>query len=185
MPKQIRPVFKLNGNDVKAGGIIFYRYTENSLDLLLINSERSIEDLGGCTDEDDEDIYYTVAREVEEESNKKFKMNNLIKRLKKDSVKLCYTPKSKYVIFVLKATEKEQKFKKEDFGDLETHDNIKRQIKWIPLSIFLKSDTIKEKLNWRLKNNALFKIFNEIKVKKFGDNIFAKYVKTVKKSDDA
>ena len=186
-PKKNRIIFKIDGNDVTSGGIIFYRYTAKSIDLLLINSERSIEDLGGCTEKGDIDIYYTVAREVEEESNKKFNRKNLIKRLKNDSTKHIYTAKSKYVIFILRATEKEQKFKKEDFGTKETHDNIERQIKWMPLEFFLKTDIIKDRLNWRLRNPALFNVFKEIKNKKFGGNIFSKHLTSisyVNSSDD-
>ena len=186
MPKKDdRPIFKIDGQDVKAGGIIFYRYTKKSIDLLLINSERSIEDLGGCSEKGDVDIYYTTAREVEEESNKQFNKRNLIKRLKHESTKHVYTQKSKYVIFVLKATEDEQKLKKEDFGNKETHDNIKRQVKWIPLEYFLKADVIKDRLNWRLKNATLFKIFKEIKNKKFGGNIFSNYAKSVSVVDSS
>lgn len=183
--KDNRPVFKLDGQDVKAGGIIFYRYGTKSIDLLLSASERSMDDLGGCTDIEDPDIYYTVAREVEEESNKKFNKKNLIKRLKQESTQYIYTPKSKYVIFILKASDDEKKFKKEDFGEKEIHDNIERQVKWIPLEFFLQSDTIQNKLNWRLRNAKLFNIFKEIKNKKFGGNIFSKHLTSTTYNDSS
>ena len=171
MPKKDTLFFTFNNKEVKAGGIIFYRHKNNSIDLLLSISDRSVEDMGGCIDKEDVNIYETVAREVSEESNKKFKIKNLIKRL--EDSRYIYTPKSKYVIFILEATETEAKFKKEDFGDTETHDNIKRTIKWIPIEIFLKQEFI-EKLNWRLVNSTLFKTLKELIVE---NTIFSKFIK--------
>jgi hypothetical protein len=176
--KDDRPIFKINGQEVKAGGIIFYRYTDKSIDLLLINSERTIEDIGGCTEKGDIDIYYTVARVVEEESNNQFNKKKIIKRIKHESTEYIISQKSKYIIFILKATKSEEKLKKEDFGNKEIHDDIKRQIKWIPLDFFLKGDIIKNKLNWRLKNAILFNKLKEIKDKKFGKNVFSKFIKS-------
>lgn len=183
--KQNRPVFNFKGNEVSAGGIIFYRVNDNNIDLLLIENNRSIEDIGGQTDKEDNDIYETVSREVEEESNKIFKKKNLIKRLKDPSTKHVYTKKSKYIIFLLEATKDEKKLKKSDFGTMELHDNIKRTIKWIPLEIFLDKDVISEKLNWRLKNGILFKLLNEIKSDKLGHNIFSKYAKNIKRQSES
>ena len=183
--KQNRPVFNFKGNEVSAGGIIFYRVNDNNIDLLLIENNRSIEDIGGQTDKEDSDIYETVSREVEEESNKIFKQKNLIKRLKDPSTKHVYTKKSKYIIFLLEATKDEKKLKKTDFGTTELHDNIKRTIKWIPLEIFLDKDIISEKLNWRLKNGILFKLLNEIKSDKLGHNIFSKYAKNIKRQSES
>ena len=181
--KQTHPVFNFKGNDVSSGGIIFYRVGENNIDLLLIENERSIEDLGGCTDNEDSDIYETVAREVEEESNNIFNKKNLIKRLKDPSTKFIYTKKSKYVIFILQATKEEKKLKKSDFGIKEIHDNIDRAVKWIPLEIFLDKDIINERLNWRLRNGILFKLLNEIKNEYFGANVFSKFAKIKRHSE--
>lgn len=124
------------------------------------------EDLGGCVDDEDEDIFTTVAREAYEESNKLIKKNSIKKRLNKEQIKYSYSPKNKYIVYIVEATEHEQELKSKDFGDTEEHDGFKRTIKWISLDEFLKSEIIKYKLNFRLKNKKLFDILNEIKKEK-------------------
>lgn len=168
--KKNRPTFYLDEAEtekpVRAGGVIFYRRVENKIDVLLVENKGYYEDLGGCTDEGDKDIYDTVAREVEEESNNIFKRARLRKRiLKADYV---YMTRSKYIVYIIEASKKEAKLKQADFGDREIHDNFARTVKWIPMDIFLNADVIKHKLNFRLKNKNLFD-----KIKQLGTD--AKY----------
>jgi hypothetical protein len=173
--KNLRPTFNLDDNEekpVKAGGIIFYRFTKNDMELLLMESRGMIEDLGGCSDNSDKSICETVAREVDEESNNMFEKDDVMERIEKSNVHI-YMKKSKYVVFLLQATPDETKFKSKDFGEIETHDDIPRIVRWIPLSVFLQPEVVQHKINWRLKSNALFNKLKEIKNdKKMSVNLF-------------
>lgn len=160
-----RPTFLFNNNNdmpVKAGGVIFYRFIDSDMELLLIENEGIYEDLGGRTDNKDNDIYETVAREVYEESNGKFKKAKVEKYIR-NANNHTYVSRSKYIIFLIEASEKESKYTTADFGDREIHDNIPRKIKWISLELFLKQEIIRHKLNWRLKNKNLFDMLKKIK----------------------
>lgn len=147
---------------ITAGGVIVYRSVKGKTDLLLVESRGVYEDLGGRTDDDDDTIFTTISREAEEESNELLNKRSIKKRLKKaESV---HIPKSKYVVYIIKATEDESILKSADFGDKEIHDNISRKIKWISLSKFLSPDVIKYKLNFRLKSKTLFTKLKDIDV---------------------
>jgi len=140
---------------VTAGGIIFYRIVNNSVDLLLMESRGNIEDFGGSVDTCDKTLDETIAREVDEESNNLFKKNDIITRLHIDN-RCVYNKRCKYALYIVQATDVESKYKTLDFGDIELHDNIERIVKWIPLHIFMSPEFIKHRLNWRLKNKQLF-----------------------------
>ena len=162
--KASRPTFNLDDDEdkpVKAGGVIFYRFKKNIMELLIISSRGGLEDIGGCTDKKDKDIYSTVSREVEEESNSIFTQKNIKKRIKKSDTYI-YNKRSKYVIFIIPATTKEEKLKSSHFGKKEIHDDIKRTISWISLSSFLLPEVIQHKLNWRLKHKTLFTALKNI-----------------------
>jgi hypothetical protein len=147
---------------LRAGGVIIYRETEdNNIDLLLIFSRGLYEDIGGRTDNEDEDIYDTVAREVDEETNHVIVYDSIKARL--STAKYVYCSKSKYIIFLVKATKKEAALESEVFGEIEVHDNIKRTITWISLNTVLESSVIKYKLNYRMKNPHLFNKLKNIK----------------------
>jgi len=157
-PKQARKTFYLDAKktkEVTAGGVIIYRMINNKIDLLLVEARGVYEDLGGRADEDDKDIFVTVAREAHEESNKLLDMKSIIKRLK-DADSPVHTARSKYAIYIIEATDKEAKLKSEKFGNRELHDDVPRRIKWIPLRRFMLSEILKCKINFRLKNKALF-----------------------------
>lgn len=140
---------------IRAGGVIIYRKTkDNNIDLLLIFSRGVYEDIGGRTDNNDDNIYDTVAREVEEETNKVITYDSIVDRL--SDAKYVYFSQSKYIIFIVEATKKESKLDSEVFGDTEIHDNISRSIQWVPLDTILETSVIKYKLNYRMKNPHLF-----------------------------
>lgn len=168
---------------IRAGGVILYRFNKTTIDLLIAENRGFYEDLGGCTDEGDKDIYHTVAREAYEESNKLIKRKRLIKRLKESYP--IYNARSKYVIFVVKATDKEAKLKSSDFGDMEIHDGIKRKIKWIKLDEFMMKDVISIKLNFRMKHRDLFTKLNSIKIdKQLSKSMFSKSSKSPNSDDE-
>jgi hypothetical protein len=142
-------------NPIRAGGVIIYRKTkDNNIDLLLIFSRGIYEDIGGRTDNEDNDIYETVAREVGEETNQIIVYDSIRDRL--NNAKYVYFSKSKYVIFLVEATDKESRLTSEIFGETEIHDNISRLIQWVSLDTVLESSVIKYKLNYRMKNPLLF-----------------------------
>ena len=143
-----------------AGGVIIYKIIKNEVYLLLSQSRGMFEDLGGCVDDEDESIRETVAREADEESNGKIKKKEVLARL--NDAKHVEIIKSKYIVYVIKATNEEEKLVEEDFGTKEFHDNIDRIIKWVKLSSFLLPEVIKFKLNFRLKNNYLFALLKNI-----------------------
>jgi hypothetical protein len=146
---------------ITSGGVIIYRFIKNNMELLLSDTRNNYEDLGGMIDEKDKDILSTIAREAFEESNNLLKKTTIKTRLKKSNY--IYVPKCKYIIYIIKANSLEEKLSSLDFGDKEIHDNIDRKIKWIPLDIFLLPETIKYKLNWRLKSKLLYDKLKEIK----------------------
>ena len=185
--KDDRPTFSFNNNEdmpVKAGGVLFYRFNKDAMDLLLVDNEGTLEDLGGCTDAKDTDIYKTVSREVDEESNGKFKRNNIEKRIRV-AEEYVYIPRSKYIIFLEEVTDKEAKLKMTDFGNREIHDDIPRKVKWVPLTIFLTQEVIQHKLNWRLKHKHLFDKLKQIKSdKSTSKNMFSEETRDASDSED-
>jgi 8-oxo-dGTP pyrophosphatase MutT (NUDIX family) len=159
---QKRKTFYLDNDNEKplrAGGVIIYRKTkEGKIELLLINSEtrKKYEDIGGSTDEKDENIKMTIAREVEEETNKVISYGSMYRRLC-ENPPFIYSKNSKYIVYIIKASPTEEKLESELFGNREIHDDIPRVIDWLPLSTFLHKDTIAKEINYRLKNYNLFK----------------------------
>ena len=170
-----RKTFFLNKDKEKpitAGGVILYRFVKNNMELLLADSRGVYEDLGGCVDDNDKNIYDTVSREAYEESNKLLSKTKIKNRLK-DAPSM-YAPKSKYVVYIIEANHDESMLKCTDFGEKELHDDIFRKIRWIPLDTFLLPEIIKHKLNWRLKNTILFNNLKAIKNNKNLDiNLFS------------
>jgi hypothetical protein len=160
-----RPTFYFNNDEkqpITAGGVLFYKIVNNKMELLVIENRNVYEDFGGCTDEKDKDIYHTVSRETYEESNKIFKKKNIRDRIIKTD-KYIYSPKSKYILFILKATDEEEELTTERFGSRELHDDIYRTVKWISIDKFLASNTIRFKMNFRLKNKYIFDMLKNIR----------------------
>lgn len=180
MRQKNKKIFYLNKHEEKpvgAGGVILYRFINGiNMELLLVESRGNYEDFGGCVDDEDDTIIDTVAREAYEESNKLLKIKSIKKRL--NDAQFAYSERSKYVVYVICANEREEQLNSDDFGDIEIHDNISRKVKWIPLDVFLAKEVIQYKLNWRLKNKTLFDILKNIKNdKKNSINLFISNLK--------
>lgn len=186
MPPQKRKTFYLDKKKEKpvtAGGVILYRFLKSNMELLLVEGRGVYEDLGGRVDDTDKDILTTVSREASEESNEQLNKRSIKKRLK-DSPYI-YMARSKYVVYVTKATKDEEKLTSSDFGDKEEHDNFYRKIKWIPVDTFLMKDIIQHKLNFRLKNKSLFDKLKEIKNdKKLDFNMLSDTSKSTEDTDE-
>lgn len=171
-----RPTFYFNNDitkPIRAGGLILYRFNNNSMELLLEESRGIIEDIGGKSDYEDKDIYEMIAREVDEESNNVLDKKDIYLRLV-NANNYVYIEKSKYIVFLLEANMKENILDKKDFGNKEFHDNIDRKIKWMKLNVFLLPEIIKYKLNWRIKNKLVFDMLKQIKTNKKRDIILYK-----------
>ncbi len=188
-----RKTFYLNADKEKpitAAGVMIYRFYNNDIEVLLVDSRGTYEDLGGRADTKDKDILSTAAREAFEESNELLNKRKIKSRLK--TAPFVYVEKMKYIVYIIPANSDEKFLVSSDFGDTEKHDNISRTIKWFSLSMLTKSEIFKDKLNWRIKNRKIFDILKEIKDEnKINIGIFstasdesAKSVKVVKKQND-
>lgn len=171
-----RPVFYHKGNkdkELKAGGIIFYKDKK----LLLINSNNKIEDFGGKTEPKDKNIYDTVAREVEEESNRIFNFNDIRNKIEDENY--IYIPWSKYALFFI---ELDKYYDIKIFGNKEEYENINRTVEWVTLDEFLS-----RKKNFRLIGKSVrYKIKDILSSKKiiYKKNIHIKNNLFLQKSSD-
>lgn len=162
--------FNLNDNDICAGGTVLYRIIKNkgelqtdveNIELLLVKNRGAYEDLGGKIDENDSNIYETVAREMKEESNDLIDYNSILERIK---IKVpIYVKRSKYAIFLIEANNSEKELTSTMFGTREIHDNINRTVHWISLSDFYKFARQKE-VNFRLMNKSFFDALHNLEV---------------------
>lgn len=141
---------------VTAAGVLIYRFVKGDMEILMADTRGTFEDLGGRVDKKDKDIVSTASREAFEESNEKLNKRKIKSRLKEAPV--VYVEKMKYVIYIIQANDDEKSLVTKDFGEIETHDNIPRTIKWIPVK-----SIIFDKLNWRIKNKKIFDILKSIK----------------------
>lgn len=161
---ETRKSFYLNSDEEKpitAAGVIIYKHHNDDIHLLLVDSRGTYEDLGGRVDKKDKDVLTTAAREAFEESNELLNKRKIKARLK--TAPFVYVEKMKYMVYIIPANSDEKNLTSDDFGDTETHDNIKRTIKWFSLSMLTKPEIFKDKLNWRIKNRKIFDILKEIK----------------------
>lgn len=142
---------------VTATGIIMYRYNGKEMQLLLINVNNKLEDIGGKIDKIDVTIEDAAAREVEEETNGKIKASDIIDRLKNTHKnQKIYVNNSKYLIYIIKASDAERQLTVEDFGNYESVDKIKRTIQWVPRDTVFSTTFIRGgKLNYRIKSLSL------------------------------
>jgi len=148
-----RPIFYFNddkNSEIRAGGILFYKYNKTNFDLLLTYSRNNYEDFGGCTDENDKNIIDTISREVVEESNNIFNQTEIKKKL--EDAHCVYVKHCKYIVYFVELAED---YDVSLFGDTEVCDNFKRTVEWVPY------DTINNiKLNFRLKS---YNVLNYLK----------------------
>jgi len=159
-----------NKKEVKASGTLIYKFdNENKMKLLLIKSNGKYEDIGGKIEKEDKDVYDIADREMKEETN------NVIFNIKDRLIKgqNIYLQKCKYVLFIIEASDNELKLKKQNFNEKEL--NNEKTISWIDKS-YLKN-TIKYKLNYRLRHKIIFDILDNIEEKQyFKKNILAQKI---------
>ena len=116
------------------GGIILYH---NGKILMQKTKDNDYwEDFGGKTDKEDKTIIETAYRECEEESNKVITKEFLSELIDKNPDKCHYLLQSNsYFIYLIFISRKDKEYlKKKDFGDIEKHDKIKREVSWVDLS---------------------------------------------------
>jgi hypothetical protein len=157
-----KKIFYYDDDDTKpihACGLVLYKFIDDKLELLLIDKNK-FEDIGGKVENIDNNIYDTVMREVEEETNGIIKGNDIKKRLLK--AYNVYIPHAKYIIYFIKANSDEEKLNEKDFGNIENKDKIKRKILWIPFSILNKKNIMKYKISERIKSMKFFDKLNII-----------------------
>jgi hypothetical protein len=140
-----RPTFSYNNDNTKpirAGGVILYKRTNNNnIEVLLIkkiiDNTCRYEDIGGKTDSSDINIFDTISRETEEETNNVINKNIIKTQLINSN--LIYSYKSKYVVAFTKANKYERKLNTDLFGTEETHDKIIRTIHWVNINNILEN----------------------------------------------
>lgn len=160
---------------VTAAGVILYRISGKAMELLLIYSRNKLEDIGGKIDKIDETIEEAAAREVEEETNGQVTADQIIDRLNSAaSNQKVYVKNSKYLIYLIKATDDERELEKDDFGEYEDHDKIRRDIQWIARDRVFSTSFIRGgKLNYRLRSKVLKdSLIHLEKCKKFTKSMF-------------
>lgn len=146
-----RPTFTTFQNQpIRAGGALFYTSAHNTFYTLMALKNNQFEDLGGKTDERDESIYDTVAREVCEETNGVFKQD-IIKRQLAHSPCL-YFPSSKYMLFLVEANAFERNCHVSKFGSNEG--KHVRTISWIPTTSLLHNP-----IHPRLQKESIYSFF--------------------------
>jgi len=160
MNKTSKYIITKDFKEFSAGGVLLY---DKNLNFFMIISSRGFEDFGGKMDKKDKDIYECVAREAFEESNEILNKLSIKRRIKK--VKPIYNEKSKYLLFVIPMTKKEEKIDVSEFGKMEKHDKIKRIVEKVPIENLLSSNFIKNKLFFRLKNKNILKYLFDLKKK--------------------
>ena len=157
-----RPTFHYRfarSKPIRAGGVLYYKKVGDSIELLLIKRDDKdyYEDVGGKTSPEDKNVFDTVSREVDEETNKKMPYNVVMDQIKK--APSIYVKNCKYILFLVEATPEQQLFTTEDFSNLETHENISRTIHWVDVSIYMDN---KHEFNPRMKIDKLKEELNDI-----------------------
>jgi hypothetical protein len=128
-----RPTFIYRDTEIRAGGILFYRFTnKGQVEVLLSNKNNRYEDLGGKTDSIDKTIFDTISREVQEETNGLFNSKVVSSQLYNNKENGIVN--GKYLLFAIKANSYERKCHSEEFGDHETLYDIPRTMHWVSLS---------------------------------------------------
>lgn len=126
-----RVTFETNGREIKSGGVILYKFENGSIYLLLSYVRgKGYSDLGGKSDMFDKSPEDIVSRETYEESNTLIDRYEIDRRLKDNWI---YIAVSKYILYYVKANERESQLVREDFGFRE-YGGEERTIDWIPLS---------------------------------------------------
>ncbi len=133
----MRPTFYINSSPIRASGVLFFRKINTSVELLMINNPYNnyFEDIGGKTDPKDKNIFDTVARETEEETNEIINIPKVKTMLtSKNNIKRFYIPQSKYMLYIIECDDELKNLTSEMFGNIEFHTGYERTIEWISKS---------------------------------------------------
>lgn len=152
-----------NNFDVIAGGLILYRIRDSIMELLLIEKNGQYEDFGGNTDLMDTDIYDTISRQFNIQSNNLFSKSKMKKRLLKTK-NYVYMKKSKYIIFLIQTKKLEDNLTSDDLAKFgfTSNSTVKQTVRWVSIETFLHYDVLKYKINFRLKSKYLFDLIKQI-----------------------
>lgn len=121
-----RPTFSIDGYPIRACGITFYAFNEGKMYLLLMKTDKWYEDIGGKTDVGDPDLFYTTARETNEESNRLFEFDEIYQVVQGSQVTVAR--KSKYAIFYVEIPWFENT---SIFGESEIYEHNNRIFEWV------------------------------------------------------
>jgi ADP-ribose pyrophosphatase YjhB (NUDIX family) len=152
-----KKVFFYKNMPVYAVGTLIYKKSpeNNEIEFLLVkNCKNKFEDIGGKTENTDDNIYQTACREMEEETNKIVKGCDISERIKKTR-NVVYNMKSKYLVFIIQANNNEEKLESSIFDNIEYFSKQKRTVEWVPFKIYKKYANEKM-LNFRLMVKYLF-----------------------------
>ena len=137
-------------NTVSAAGCLFYKKSNEKLELLLISYDdpkwNKLDDFGGQVDDLDNTIYDTIIRETIEETNNIIKKDFLEKMINDKQYRSFYNNLSKYYVITIEVDDNFYPDTK-IFGNFETKDKIGRSIRWYNYS------DIKNKISNRLTSN--------------------------------
>lgn len=157
---------------ISAAGVLIYRNHQDKMLCLIQDHNNLYEDIGGKIDRVDGQMIETIGREVEDETNGIICSSDIIGRLA--TAKKIYIPASRYCLHIIEANEKETMLSKEDFREDVKH--IRRTIGWIAREDMARPSTIRYRINFRLRNKALFDYLKEIeKNMKYSTSLFRKY----------
>lgn len=129
-----RKVFNFYNNlthevfNVHAAGILIYKVENNKVKVLLQQTLKYFEDFGGKTKDIDENVYQTAIREIKEETNKLFDINES----RVENAPFVYNDVGKYLLFLVKADDIEKNYTSKLFDIIEKYkeeDNPKQYTK--------------------------------------------------------
>lgn len=168
---------------INASGVIIYRNHFNKMLCLIHDHNNLYEDIGGSIDQTNGTLLGIVGREVEEKTNGIICSSDIIERL--ETAKKIYIPVSKYCLFIIEASEKENMLKKEDFRTDTKQDNLRKTIGWIARDNLSSPNVIRYRINQRLHNKAIFTYLKTLeKNMKYSRYLFEKEINISDHSSD-
>lgn len=155
---QVVQGYKVPANCILAAGCLCFSYENEQIHFLLTKYADPnwpyLYDFGGCVDFGDKNIFYTINRELKEETNNLVQLPNFENESEHfQTYRLNFNDKYKYAFCFLRLNKSD--YKRSDFGEFEKEDNIERFIDWYEFD----SKTI-EKLCPRINLNILKKEFS-------------------------
>jgi hypothetical protein len=107
--------------EIRAVGVILYKKDKfGKMALIKYNISKFNEDLGGKVELCDKNTIDTAIREVYEETNHQIRLNHN----RFTNAKYVYSPTSKYLIYIIRATKRECAMDNNSFGHMENGDFI-------------------------------------------------------------